>query len=335
MKVRGREPPRLLSRADSRARPARAPLAGRAALLHEVRQRCSGSGIRRWPASRSIRTHRRSTRLCPSPPRSSKQRSRMPRPGSTCRAARATSVIASGPKSRSRTGTSAIVSGARERRDAATGVPRGVRQGRAARLPKIALPTRTIVAPSRIAASRSALIPAESVSSARPVGAQCVCNSSRSARCGARCASRSRPRRLRDRHQAAQPQAAAARRRRGRRRATSPGATPLFWSLAADVDLQADLQRRQVRRPLRAQPLRRSSARSIEWTQSKRSATTRVLLLCSGPIRCHSGRWREVGERGDLVERFLDVVLAEAALAGRMRCARSPRRRRSCSPRAT
>ena len=41
-----------------------------------------------------------------------------------------------------------------------------------ARRPKIAVPTRTIVAPSAIAASRSALMPIDSVSSARPSRAQ-------------------------------------------------------------------------------------------------------------------------------------------------------------------
>jgi hypothetical protein len=55
-------------------------------------------------------------------------------------------------------------------------------------------------------------------------------------------------------------------------------------------------------------------SRSTVCTQSKASATTRVLLLCSGPIRCQLQAARAAAASAvDLLQRLLHVVLAEVA----------------------
>ncbi len=51
----------------------------------------------------------------------------------------------------------------------------------------------------------------------------------------------------------------------------------------------------------------------MECTQSKVSAPPAGLLLCSGPMKCHS--MVEPVDAGNLVDAFLHVVLAESTLA--------------------
>ena len=161
-------------------------------------------------------------------------------------------------------------------------------------------------------------MPIDSVSSGRPVARSALEQLAQRAD-AARAAPRVR-RRARESPsgRAARSRGSAATALRQRQRVV--GRDAALGRLAADVDLQADLQRRQRRRAAARSGARRSSG-GRRCTQSKRSATTRVLLLCSGPIRCHSSRRAQVGERGDLLERFLHVVLAEAALAGGVRLA--------------
>ena len=67
----------------------------------------------RWPEL-VHRTHRRSTRRCPSRKRSSKRRSTTPPRGSTCRAVRAMCTAGNGPLNRWSSGTSATACGALE-----------------------------------------------------------------------------------------------------------------------------------------------------------------------------------------------------------------------------
>ena len=188
-----------------------------------------------------------------------------------------------------------------ERVTAARRLPRAAASGAAGRPPKIAVPTRTIVAPSAIAASRSALMPIDSVSSARPSRAQRV-EAARAARGAARAAPRSR-RPARGSPSGRAAAAAAARPRRAPTPATSAGATPLL--LASPLMLTCRQTCSGGRCAGRCSLSRWAIfRRSTECTQSNCSATTRVLLLCSGPIRCHSSRGAQVGQRGDLLERL-------------------------------
>ena len=59
-----------------------------------------------------------------------------------------------------------------------------------------------------------------------------------------------------------------------------------------------------------------SAAESTECTSAVRPATYFTLLLCSGPMKCHSGGTGLGGQQGALVAQLLGVVLAERALAG-------------------
>ena len=161
-------------------------------------------------------------------------------------------------------------------------------------------------------------MPIDSVSSARP-SPRSASNSARSARCGARCASKSAGR-LGNRHQAAQAQP----RQRGDGARDvgdlAPARAPLL--LASPLMLTCRQTGSGGRLAGRC-ALSRSAifSRSTECTQSKCSATTRVLLLCSGPIRCHSSAARRSASASILASAFLHVVLAEAALAGGVRLA--------------
>src|SRR3990172_10992941 len=155
------------------------------------------------------------------------------------------------------------------------------------RSPKIAVPTRTMVAPSAIAASRSADMPIESVSSARP---PCTSSSfsSRSVRKRRRCSC------------ASDVGSGTAIRLRSCRRgsaftcrasgATASGATPLL--LASLETLTSMHTWRGGRCAGRASESRLAIFwRSSEWTQWNASAIARVLLLWIGPMKCHtSGR---------------------------------------------
>ena len=160
-------------------------------------------------------------------------------------------------------------------------------RGCVARAPKIAVPTRTSVAPSAIAASRSADMPIDSVSTARPAARHARRSTRASARNCARCRATSsvgsampmRPR---------SASRGSARDRLRERAGRRPGATPLFDASPLMLTWTQTSSGGRSAGRARDEPLARSSARSIVCTQAKRSAATRALLLCSGPIRCHS-----------------------------------------------
>ncbi len=154
------------------------------------------------------------------------------------------------------------------------------------------VPTRTIVAPSAIAASRSALMPMDSVSSARPSRFS-ASSSSRRRRCGSRCAVEAVGR-LGNRHQAAQSQAG----QRGdlpRHRAHGRRRQPALARLAVDVHLQADVQRRP--RPPAAGRTAAAPPSADRRCGSSRSAPRPHASCCSaagrsGAIRCPGRRAR-------------------------------------------
>ena len=160
-------------------------------------------------------------------------------------------------------------------------------RGQGARRPKIAVPTRTRVEPSAIAASRSSLMPIDKVVKRQALRLQRIQQFTQHP---VRCALRlKRLRRGRNGHQPAQAHPLGRQRRhRGGQRRQLLRRDAAFARLAADVDLQAQLQRRQMRRPLIGQALRDAAAGRPCAPSRKASATARVLLLCKGPIRCHS-----------------------------------------------
>ena len=157
----------------------------------------------------------------------------------------------------------------------------------AKRLPKIAVPMRTIVAPS---SDRRLEVVAhagrERVEREAVVAQRLQQRAQRAVRAALRLDVGGRRRESPSARAAA---GAAAPRRRGASAGSIARRDAALRRFAADVDLQADRERRQ--RVGRCAHSRSASfRRSSEWTQSKCSATRRVLLLCSGPIRCHSSR---------------------------------------------
>ena len=101
----------------------------------------------------------------------------------------------------------------------------------------------------------------------------------------------------------------------------SPAATPLLVASPLTLTCMQHLERRAGRRALRRrEPL--GDLQPVDRRAPSRSAraTARVLLLCSGPMKCQS---TSAGRRAllDLGERLLHVVLAEVALTGGMRLA--------------
>ena len=102
------------------------------------------------------------------------------------------------------------------------------------------------------------------------------------------------------------------------------GRDAAFRRFAADVDLDADVERRQVPAGRdRDEALRDRAAGRSSAPRRSAAAATRALLPCSGPIRCHSTPG-EVGGRVHLRGGLLHVVLAERTLPERMR-RRAPR----------
>ena len=154
----------------------------------------------------------------------------------------------------------------------------------ASRAPKIAVPTRTSVAPSAMASSRSADMPIDSVSTgeagiAARIEALAQHAELRPAHVDLR-------RRLGDAHDPAQAQPGQRRDRRRRVRTASAGATPLFGRFAAGVDLDADVERRRSGGTRRREPHR--DLRPIDGLHpGERRRGGAALLLCNGPIRCH------------------------------------------------
>ena len=114
------------------------------------------------------------------------------------------------------------------------------------------------------------------------------------ARGTARAAARRRGR-LGDAHQAAQPQPRQRRRPPRQRQRARPARTPLLVASPLTLTCTQTVERRQVRRARARQP--RGDLHAVDvCTQSNAPAASAVLLLCSGPMRCHSTS-REVGQR--------------------------------------
>ena len=224
MKVRGQNAPRLLSRADARAGPARRAARRPSGASARSAAARSGSGIRRWPELIHPHASAIDTPL-PKPPEVVEAALAYAAPwvdvprgkGHVHHRAVARRVargLAQAPSSLE------PVSARRAGRCAASGRGGAAAEDRACRrAPSSRL--RRSPPPGRRSCPSTAC-------RARRPSRRSASNSARSARCGRRCASRSRLDRLRDRHQAAQPAAAAARRPARATAATSPGATPLL-----------------------------------------------------------------------------------------------------------
>src|SRR5262249_39647513 len=156
--------------------------------------------------------------------------------------------------------------------------PPSVTAGLGARGPKIAVPTRTMVAPSSIATSKSPLMPMEQCS--RPE------------------ASRSSRRRLNHFRDASALSAAGGmhiRPRASRFRQpvmasssgfSASGGTPPFCGSSPTFTCTRTLTRRPCAWARRSSSLA-SSSRSTEWIQSKSWTASFALLVWSEPIRCH------------------------------------------------
>jgi hypothetical protein len=199
--------------------------------------------------------------------------------------------------------------------------------GLRARPPKMAVPTRTIVLPALIAASRSALMPSDSVSSSIPalrIDSKTACARRNNSRCAAKSGGR-----FGDRHEPAQPQLWQSRHslRQGQdlvRRQPDLLAPP------STLTCRQTLQRRQAGRPLLD---RRSAIFSRSTCAPSRSARPPggVLLLCRGPMQCHS-RGRQAGAAPRSCPPLLHIVFAEGRWPVRMRRRARPPRRRSWTP---
>ena len=200
-------------------------------------------------------------------------------------------------------------SGGRHRRDR-HGL--AVTPGGEARAPKIAVPTRTIVAPSAIADSRSADMPIDSVSTASPASRQRRKQSASARNCERACAGvRGR---LGDAHDAPQPQPGQRgdHRRQRQRLVRSHAGLGRF---PADVDLDADRQRRPVRGTRRGE--RAGDLLAVHRLHPVEALGGELRLVALQGTDQVPFDVREAGQRFDLRDRLLHVILAEAALSGR------------------
>ncbi|SOY59176.1 hypothetical protein CBM2586_A100239 [Cupriavidus phytorum] len=120
--------------------------------------------------------------------------------------------------------------------------------------------------------------------------------------------------RLGDRHQPAQPQIGQGGDRMRQRGHLGRGDAALA-GFAADIDLDADLQRRHAGRALRRQPLGDPEpVDGVDPVEMFRHRPRLVALQRADEMPLQAVA--QVGQRGDLVDAFLDVVLAELALSG-------------------
>ncbi len=185
---------------------------------------------------------------------------------------------------------------------------------RAGRAPKIALPTRTMVAPSAIAASRSADMPIDSVSTGEPGGPGRV-EHCRNVRNCERCRATS-ARRLGDPHQPAQPQAGKPRHRL-RQRHGRVRRDAALGRLPADVDLNADVERRHGGGPRARQPF--GDRHPVDRLHPGEALGRRLRLVALQRPDQVPLKPRQVGRRVHLRRRLLHVVLAEGAQPERVR----------------
>ena len=216
-------------------------------------------------------------------------------------------------------------------REGCAGRDRGVsRRGRAdARAPNIAVPRRTSVAPSAIAASRSADMPIDSVSTASPAARHAAAHSRQHVELRAlprpSSVASAMPMKPRRRSRGSVGDQLRQRERVARRDTALGG-------LAADVHLHADVERRQRRRPRRGQaPRDLLPVDRVHPGEARRHRRRLVALQRPDQVPLDV---TEVRERVHLGQRLLHVVLAERALAERVQRAHRLPPERSCSPRA-
>ena len=185
---------------------------------------------------------------------------------------------------------------------------------RASRAPKIAVPTRTSVAPSAIASSRSADIPIDSVSTGRPASRQASKHSRSTRNCARRTPASDvgsgMPMMPRSRSPGSAATIVA-------EITASAGATPLFdasplaltWMQTSSGGVPAG----------RAAESRARDLLPVDGLHpgERRAAATAALLLCNGPIEVPVDVG-EIGETGHLRGTLLHVVFAEFPLAERV-----------------
>ena len=183
------------------------------------------------------------------------------------------------------------------------------------RRPKIAVPTRTIVAPSSIATSKSWLMPIESSAAGRPGSPAATSASRRSRSC------RNHGRESsgfsgngRHDHQPAQIEPPWRRGRPARGRASSARRRRTSSPRAPDRPEAGSAARVPTLDGRRVQP-----AEQVEAVDRLNPARTRggLLRLVGLQVADEVPLEREIAQRVDLVEAFLNAILAEVALAGR------------------
>src|SRR5579864_6761366 len=180
--------------------------------------------------------------------------------------------------------------------------------------PNSAVPMRTIVAPSRIAASKSPLMPIESVSSRQPV----VLSASSSAR------SRANQERCRERSLSAGGMHISPRNARRGSFATDGKGSDLyrgdtaFARLACDVHLEAHVERGKEWRALGGKPF--CDPETIHGVHPAKGFRDRARLVRLDAAD-EMPRERPIAQRGNLREPLLQVALPEvgdAAVGGRL-----------------
>src|SRR5688572_9917555 len=123
--------------------------------------------------------------------------------------------------------------------------------------------------------------------------------------------------RLRNRHQAAQPEARQARHRRGERLDLRRG-SPALARLAADVHLYADLERRLALVPRVVEAARHFLALdAVHLLEVLRDGGGLVALDRADVVPCE----RQRPQLRDFLHTLLDVVFTESGVAGRVRLA--------------
>ena len=188
--------------------------------------------------------------------------------------------------------------------------------GRRGGSPKIAVPTRTIVAPSSTATSKSWLMPIDS--SASIAGVNALRPAADRERRPARGSSGRAPSgvcdRRREQHQARQPDGRGSRARPRRWPAASAPAAPCLVGSPAEIDLHEQFELAPGLGGRLVEFARPATARRSNGSTSNRPPAFRALFDCRWPTRCQrSGRSARLRPSS---ASFLDLVLAEVDLPG-------------------
>ncbi len=176
----------------------------------------------------------------------------------------------------------------------------------------MALPTRTMVAPSAIAAAMSPDMPIESVSIVKPPARSALGQHAQPGKGGA--LQRRVGLRFRNRHQAAQRQVRQ-RRDLARQLRQFGGRGAALGGLAADVHLQADVQRSHLGRTLFGQALGDFQALHGMHPGEAGGDRARLVALDRADEMPFDRRIRlRARHGGDLFDAFLQIVFTEGAL---------------------